>query len=180
MQKLMNVSKLFKCPHTSLANPDGIALITFGNSLRGDDGIASALCDILPANTLKTVCRFDLGSYTGFLADCIANHKAAIIVDATKNDNTIGTISILDLNAVLDKKDNLNLKASHGVSFLDELRLARVQNNLPKRIILFGVEIGNTNWQEKLSPELQKIMPALSTKLSYLITIVLEALQHNA
>lgn len=176
VKKLQN----HQCLHSKAKQAEGLALITIGNTLRSDDGAASYLCDALSAHVLNGVCRFDLGSYTGFLADCLAGHKAAIIIDSTSNGNRPGTVSIIDLGAMVSKSTPMNISSCHGFSLADELRLAEKHNKLPKRIIFFGVEISKADWNEHLSNALKDTIPVLVSNLSLLITKVVETLKQNA
>ena len=169
-----------KCHDSVLGDPQGLALITIGNSLRGDDGIASALCDALPSAATADACRFDLGSYTGHLADCLPGHSAAIIIDATRNGTAPGTVSLADLGASSDITSPLNIRSCHGFSLADELRLAKRLSQLPERIVFFGVEVSNVDWSDKVTPTLEKILPQLVNKLSVLVSQMQETLKRDA
>lgn len=180
MQPLSKLYKSPTCHHGIKPQPEGLALITIGNSQREDDGIAEALCDALPESALKGVCRFDLGSFTGYLGDCLCAHKAAIIIDSTNNGTGSGTVSIVNLGAVLDQASPMKIQSCHGFSLADELRLAKKFKNLPKRIIFFGIENSRTSWKNKLSSDLQARLPHIVEKLSLLVSTVLETLKRDA
>jgi hydrogenase maturation protease len=166
-----------RCHHAKLPEPEGLALITTGGGFSSDQGIAPALCDALPEGVLNGVCRFDLGSHVGFMADCLANHKAAIIIDSTMNGTAPGTVSIHDLAAGLKRTTPINIASQNGHSIAEELHLAKTSGKLPARTILFGVEaIGST----ELSIALQKSIPNLVENLSLLVSKVLEALKRNS
>ncbi len=179
----MNTAKTISnghCQHSHQAEPSGLALITVGNSLRGDDGIGSSLCDVLPESVMKDVCRFDLGSYTGYLHECLVGHKAAIIIDSTKNGTAPGTVSLMDLAAMLDRATVMNVSSCHGFSLADELRIAKHYGTLPKRLIFFGVEVDAVDWTERLSSALEQKLPQLVQNLSVLVSKVVETLKRNA
>ncbi len=169
-----------ECKHKRLSEPNGLALITIGNSLRGDGGVAAALSHCLPEHLAREVCRFDLGSYSGVLQECLIYHKAAIIIDSTSNDTAPGTVSIVDVSHILDQTELLNLRSCHGFSLSEEMRSAKKRGRLPKRIIFFGVEIDKTDWNDKLSPELEAKLPKLVNKLSFLVAKVVETLNRDA
>lgn len=169
-----------RCLHDALPNLSRLALITIGNSLRGDDGIAARLCDALPDSASRDVCRFDLGPYTGFLKDCLYGHQAAIIIDATQNGTAPGTVSIIDLDAILQREAIINLNSCHGFSLADELRIAKQYDALPEQIIFFGIEIDKVEWTDKLSTKLENTLPQLVQDLSHLIEKVAERLKQNA
>lgn len=168
-----------RCQHSEQSNPAGLCIVTVGNSLRGDDGIASALCENLPETVLSDVCLFNLGTYTSYLSECLKGHKAAIIIDSTCDGMSPGSVSIIDLHALLEGP-NLNINSSHGFSVADELKLAKQLGSLPNRLIFFGVEIGQVNWKETISPALQEKLPLLVSNLAFLVQRILETLRKDA
>lgn len=168
-----------RCQHSELVQPAGLCIVTVGNSLRGDDGIASALCEHLPATVLSDVCVFNLGTYSNYLSDCLKGHKAAIIIDSTCDGLSPGSVSIIDLHALLEGP-NLNINSSHGFSVADELKLAKQLGSLPNRLIFFGVEIGEVNWKETISPALKEKLPLLVSNLAFLVQRILETLRKDA
>ena len=168
-----------RCHHSQAEHASGLAIVTIGNSLRADDGIASALCDQLPHETMVDACRFDLGTYSNYLSECLKGHKAVIIIDSTCDGRSPGSITIVDLNSLLESS-TLDIKSTHGFSLLDELKLAKEQDLLPPRLIFFGVEIGEINWKESISPALQEKLPQLVKNLAFLVQKMLEALRKDA
>jgi hydrogenase maturation protease len=168
-----------RCLHSDLVQQDGLCIVTVGNSLRGDDGIASALCENLPESVLSDVCVFNLGPYTNYLSECLNGHKAAIIIDSTCDGLSPGSVSIIDLHALLEGP-NLNINSSHGLSVADELKLAKQLGSLPTRLIFFGVEIGAVNWNETISPALKEKLPLLVSNLAFLVQRILETLRKDA
>lgn len=170
-----------QCSHSDQEIPSGLCIITIGNNLRGDDGIAMKICDKLPPTLADDVCRFDLGTYTSYLGSCLQGHKAAIIIDSTSNSCTPGSITIVDLKAYLEdqKGSPLGVKTTHGFSLVDELKLLSEVSELPDRLMLLGVEVKDVN-SEKVSPALQSKVPQLVSNLSFLVERILETLKKNA
>jgi hydrogenase maturation protease len=172
-------SLISPCRHSAQDEPTGLCIITVGNSLHGDDGISSSLCDRLPARVFEDACRFDLGPQTISLSDCLRGHRAAIIIDSTCDGIAAGSVSIVDLSGMLDQP-HLNLNSTHGCSAIEELKLAMQQKELPDRIIFFGIGIGEVNWKEKLSPHMEKKLPQLVNNLAFLVEKILETLKKHA
>jgi hydrogenase maturation protease len=169
------------CIHQSpKAQPGGLSLVTIGNSLRGDDGIAQAVCDNLPVGTLKSVCRFDVGSFTYFLIDALRGHLTNIVVDATSSGLAPGTITQLDLDQVIRSKSPFQLSFSHGLSLVEELKIASWKGLVSKSILFVGIEVANTEWQERLSTQLQGKLPEITKMVDELIQKQLENLTVNA
>ena len=179
----MQVARLLsnlECEHFHSDVAGGLALITVGSSLRGDEGLASALSQSLTKDRCKPVCRFDLGSYSGALYECLIRHKAAIIIDSTNNGTAPGTVSILDVSYILSQPEPLSISSCQGLMLSEEVRLAKKRGRLPKRIIFFGIEIDKADWNEKISAEVETKLPKLVSRLSLLVTKVVETLDDNA
>jgi len=169
-----------KCPHSDFGQSKGLAMITIGDSFRGDDGVAYALCKLLPKSTLQDVCQFHLGTHTEHLATCLQNHKGAIIVDSTSNGTAPGTVTILDLGAVVALATPLNIQSCHGLLLADELRIAKKLATLPERLIFFGIEVDRVERDARLSSAVREKLPRLERNLSLLIASVLETLKQDA
>ncbi|HEY9715692.1 MAG TPA: hydrogenase maturation protease [Chroococcales cyanobacterium] len=169
-----------QCSHNLEDSQAGLALVTIGNSLRSDDGVALALCDALPHRIKSTICRFDLGSHIEHLAACLKGHHSAVVVDSTQNGSEPGTVSILNLALLLESTSPLRVESCHGLSLADELRLAKREVRLPDRLIFFGIEANDVSWSESLTPALQQKLPGLVKHLSSLLEKILESLKRHA
>lgn len=168
------------CEHLSQRNDSGLCLITVGNSLRGDDGVAETLCNRLSAKVLANVCRFDLGTHTNYLRDCLTGHRAAFIIDSICDDEkSPGAVTVINLNELLGYQ-RVRIKSSHGLSIIDELQLAKEQGPLPEDITFFGVVIDEATWGETLSPPIVENLPSLVSQLTMLLESILESTPGNA
>ncbi|MGD9682242.1 MAG: hypothetical protein AB7W16_13735 [Candidatus Obscuribacterales bacterium] len=123
------------CPHLLASSSKGdLALIAVGNSLVAGDSTALTLLERLSCKT--SACRFPVGIYTSVIAAIIACHRAYVIIDAMPDaEETEEHETLIPLTrAVLDNRapGSPGLRASHGLSFMDELRiLARTDKTLP-------------------------------------------------
>ncbi len=179
----MQVARLLsnlECKHSDNEHAGGLAVITVGNSLRGDHGLAAALSKSLPEDLRKSCCRFDLGSYSGFLQECLIRHKAAIIIDATNNGTAPGTVTMLDVSYILTQAEPLKINSCQGLMLSEEVRLAKKRGRLPKQIIFFGIEIDKADWNEKISDDVQRKLPQLVNRLSFLVSKVAKTLSDHA
>jgi hydrogenase maturation protease len=167
--------QLPRCAHCS-NEIDGVALIALGDASLRDGTVAVAVCKALPRTTVEGVCRFDVDSSIG-LAECLQRHKAAIIVDATRNGDPPGTVSLLDLSGMNEHEGQIDLRPCYAISLPHELRLAKTTSGLPRRIIFVGIEVANSRDQLKLNPELSSQLPHLVNSLSRLVTTVVEAVK---
>lgn len=152
-----------------------LAIITIGNTLRTDDGIAERICESLPENTFAQITKYDLGLFTNLLGEAIKGQDAAIIVDAVCSGKAEGTVTEINLNSVLSGSESISLRTCHGISILDELKLLQIQNEaLPARFLLFGIEVQNTNWKDSISKTLEQVLPEIRAKLILSISRLLE------
>jgi len=164
-----------------MAKAEGFALITIGDALGADECIPTKLCDQLEKSTaLKDICRFDLGPHTDSLSECLSSHKGAIIIDSTQNGTAPGTVSIMDLGAMVERTTPINIRSCHGFSLADELRATKRSGRLPKRIIFFGIEINDVEVGDKLNSKLAAKLPLLVNNLSLLMTKLLETVKKDA
>lgn len=172
-------SKLAICPHQVDKVRSGIAIVSIGNPLRHDDGIAFRIVESLSPWVKEEVCCFNLETYSQFLIECIAHHEVAVIVDATSKQNSVGDVGILDLNKMLEShinaKVNLRINSCHSFAFSDELKLAQNAGRLPDKLFFFGIEIADTTWGQGLSQELELKVDAIRDQLeSFLKSIFLK------
>lgn len=127
------------CPHLTASPETGdLAIIAVGNSLVAGDSSALILLDRLSEK--NGVCKFPVGIYTSVIPEIISGHRAFLILDAIPEDDETFPFSLIPLTgAVLDNRspDSPGLRASHGLSFMDELRiLARTRQTLPEGYFL--------------------------------------------
>lgn len=178
----MQDTSSFRCRHQQSTEhpPEGLALISIGNSLRGDDGVASVLCDSLSGKTLQMVCRFDLGCFTANIGDCLPGHRYCIIVDSMVASSPIGTVLVIDLLTAVRKPSWPVLQSSHGFSLLDELRIASARIQLPERVVFFGIEVGTNDWSSALTASMKERLARLVDELTAVVLNIMEPEGINA
>lgn len=164
-----NQAGIFHCRHGSAGSRGRLALVTIGNTLRGDDGIAQAVCNALGEAIAKSVCRFDLGTHTNLLPLCLAGHDTAIILDAVATGGTPGSLTILDLTHPARACSAGNISATHALSLVDELKIAGRAGCLPGKTLFFGIEVQDAGWGKDLSEALRSRLPVLARELERLI-----------
>jgi len=170
-------AKDVQCVHNALKIPDGLAFITFEGSSSGSSGFASALWDVMPARVLQGVCRFNLATPKGMLANCLAGHRAAVLIDSIDMGAAPSRVSILDLSTMIERALPLNLGSAHGLALAEELKEAKRSNRLPGRIIFFEFEVDSAARPEDY------LKPFLSVSVknsSLLLETVIETLKKEA
>lgn len=126
-------------------------IIGIGNLFRGDDAAG-----LLAARRLKDlvgdraeVMEADPGGLD--LLDLMADASTLILIDAARSGRPPGTIQRLDASAG-PVSGGLFPHSSHAFTALDAIELGRTLGLLPPRVIVFGVEVGDTGTGLALSP----------------------------
>lgn len=164
--------ELLRCTEHTQCN--GTVLVSIGNALRQDDGIGQALIDNLVEEGSTDFCRFDLGTYSNYLLECLKGHDKAIVIDSTADTGNPGKVTVLNLNEVIRKRQALKLNSCHGFSLMDELQLARWQQDLPTKLLFFGVEANGCDWTEGLTSLLKERLNAITKQLQSVIASLTE------
>jgi hydrogenase maturation protease len=153
------------CPHHDSTNRAGLAVIAIGNTLRADDGIGKLLSEKLPEPLSDQVCRFNIESTTQLVTNCLHCHKAAIIIDAMFSGGKPGESTVIDLHAVVRQTKAGVVNSCHGLSIIDELRIASLTSNLPDRLVFFGIEAECADWGAGISESVKERFPELVLEL---------------
>jgi Ni,Fe-hydrogenase maturation factor len=168
-----------ECSHEH-GQENGIAIVFMAALVQGD-ALPARLSKALSNTALENVCHFEISPHQGRLATCLSNHKAAIIIDSTHTDALAGTVSIMDLSAMLDKTTPIKIDSCHGLAMARELRSAKRSGTLPKRVVFFGVEVGDTHKNDgNTKRPADETPPQIIDSLCSLIGKVLETLKRNA
>ena len=148
-----------RCNHGSDDIAGRIVLLSIGNELRSDDGVACRILNALQ-KLEPDICFFDLACHTGFIPECLPGHSAAIIVDATCNGASPGDLSIVRIADPENCRAMLP-RSSHSLSLSDELSFLANTGRLPAQLYFIGIEVASVDWLNKLSPTLEEKMPKL-------------------
>jgi hydrogenase maturation protease len=144
-----------------------VTLISLGNELRRDDGIASEICRSLP-DALKTRFEyFDLGIHGEQIATYMKDAEHAIVVDAMLAPDAVGNIAVF----ATDQLGNTWPSATHGMSWFNELQLAKC--TVP--VTFVGVAVCDDGWGKGFSPAVKNAQNLLTQRLAKVCTKVLES-----
>ena len=127
-------------------------VIGVGNPMRGDDGVGAAVVEVLSTDPDIETFAFDGDGME--LMVLWEGRQNVIIVDATQSDEPAGTIMCFEAhNQELPK--NLFRHSTHQFGVVEAVEMARVLGELPERLVLIGVEGGDYDLGEGLSPPVQ-------------------------
>jgi hydrogenase maturation protease len=133
-------------PHSS-----AIRIIGLGNGMRGDDAIG-----LVAARRIRQA----IGNHAQVIeaemagVDLIELMKGAhsvMLIDAARSGQAPGTIHRLDASAG-PIGSQMFPRSSHALGTVDALELARAMGVLPATVIVYGVEVDNTEAGQRLSP----------------------------
>jgi hydrogenase maturation protease len=137
------------------------AIIGLGNPLRGDDGVGVRVAELLAACQLpKDVEVIDGGTQGLGVVNLMEGRQRVIFVDAANIGKTPGefirfTLDEVDLSggsSPLGEGQHLNV---HYAGLREALLLAQALDTLPRTVVVFGVQPANTDWESRLSPEVE-------------------------
>lgn len=148
-----------------------VAVIGVGNLLMGDDGIGIHVVEELNRRVYPPNIEILDAMMDPFLVlEYLDKKDLGIIVDAYHGGKAPGTVHIVSLNTnELDKyTEDFNLSL-HDFKFLDALRAAEQAYQLPKKIVLIGVEPDQLKPTMELSPLIRKAVPEIIKKIEGII-----------
>jgi hydrogenase maturation protease len=140
-----------------------ILVMGVGNVLLSDEGVGVHTIEYMRDKPLPDYLNTLDGGTGGFhLLSLIDEYKKMILIDATIDDNPVGTLRVLQPRF---SKDFPRALTTHDIGLKDLLDTASVLNKLPK-IMLIVVTISPI--QEiglKLSPEIEALLPIIYQKV---------------
>jgi hydrogenase maturation protease len=144
-----------------------IVVIGVGNLLMGDDGIGIHVIGELEKRSYPPNIEIYDAMMNAFLVlEYLDKKDVGIIVDAYHGGEAPGKVHIVSLNPnKLDRyTEDFNLSL-HDFKFLDALRSAEQAYQLPKKIVLIGVEPDRLEPTMELSPRIRKAVPEIIKRI---------------
>ncbi len=144
--------------------PGTIKVIGVGQSLRGDDGAGLAAvrlwAETFQPKTPHPQVQLELAELPGIaLLDLLAGSSQAILADAVRSGAEPGTLHVLSI----DQLDAFGGGAgsAHGWGVAETLALGRQLSpeKFPKEVVMIGIEAGQLDLGESLSPQVQAALP---------------------
>jgi hydrogenase maturation protease len=161
-----------------------VIVIGIGQSLRGDDGAGLAVVRLwqqaYPLTAGRVDVRVELVELPGTaLLNLLEGAEVAILVDAVHTAEASGGAapsgampgSVHILNEEQLAVFAAGSGSAHGWGVAETLSLGRqlMPDSLPGRVILVGIEIGQVNLGENLSPQVEAALPAIADRLEQLV-----------
>ncbi len=137
---------------TEVSKPERTVIIGIGNPTRCDDGVGHAVARVLDAKGLPNTQVVQLSGEGTALCQAWADADQAFVVDAVMSGAPPGTVRRINVHKqVLPTR--VFRGSSHVFGLAEAVELARALDQLPRRLIVYGIE--GRNWSNGigLSPE---------------------------
>lgn len=132
--------------------------IGVGNPFRGDDGAGTAVLHFIRS---KIPADVKVVEETGDGAELLEAWKGvdrAILVDAVQSGAPPGTIHRIDASA--EKLPSwFSRSSTHAFGVAEAIELARTMNELPARVVIYGIAGLDFSAGTELSPEVAQVVP---------------------
>lgn len=128
------------CPHKNPNVAQGLVVIAIEDP---QHSFLGNFCSGLADPTLENICRYIINAESDDLATYLKDHKAAIIIDSAADGCPPGTVSLMDLGAMVEKSTPLRINSRHGFYLARQLRHLKKSGGLPHRILFFAVGSGD-------------------------------------
>lgn len=140
-------------------------VLALGNTLRGDDGVATAVLQAILAHpTLPEKIDLVDGGTPGLeTALLLEGYVRAIIIDAADMGLAAGAWRrFLPGNGRLPARDAHLTGTMHTAGLAEALALGDALGILPSEVIVYGIQPADIGWQEGLSAAVQTAVPQVA------------------
>jgi hydrogenase maturation protease len=128
-----------------------VRVIGVGNELAGDAAAGVLVARGLEGRLAGRASIIEAGSVGLAVLDLMAGARAVILVDAVRSGAAAGLVHRLDASA-----GSLGPVASagstHALGVLEAVELGRALGSLPLRLVVYGIEAGDTRMGAPLTP----------------------------
>lgn len=132
-------------------------IIGLGNGMRGDDAVGLLVARRLRQEVGDRVEVIEAEMVGVDLIELMRGAHSVILIDAAQSGQTPGTIHRFDASAG-PIGSQIFPRSSHALGTVDALELARAMGVLPTTVIVYGIEAGNTEAGQPLSPAVTKAL----------------------
>ena len=130
-------------------------IIGVGNLFRRDDGAGPACASMVKLKAPPGVKVLIRSGEAADLLECWGPEDEVVIIDAMKAGLVPGSFKRID--ALVAKFPVEDFKfSSHSFGVAEAVELGKVLSRLPKSLVVYGIEAGETGDGEGLTPEVEK------------------------
>jgi hydrogenase maturation protease len=141
-------------------------ILGIGNTLLADEGLGIHLLEYLRERLpdLAGVSFVDGGTLSFTLAPQIEDCDNLIVLDAAQLQAAPGTIALL-VGSDMDRFVSGGKRSVHEVGLVDLMSIARLQDRLPARRALLGIQPLTLGWGEHTSEVVGRAIPAAADRV---------------
>jgi hydrogenase maturation protease len=150
--------------------PDSTSLIIgVGNLYRSDDAVGIMIARKIKQTVSNGVSVKELSGEGTSLMDSWQGYEQVYIVDAVSSGVSPGSIHRMDAS-----KEPIPSKffscSTHDFGVAEAIEMARALGQLPRKLLLFGIEGNNYQPGEKMSAEVEQAMEFVADEVLQLVT----------
>ncbi|WP_158243176.1 hydrogenase maturation protease [Acidimangrovimonas sediminis] len=134
-------------------------VIGLGNTLLGDDGVGVRVVGALRDLGARGLTLVDGGTMGFRLADLVARAGACILVDAADLGAPPGHVAALTPDDLQARFADGHRSSAHEAGLIDLLGLVRLEDRLPRRLMVVAIQPGPIDWGEDLSAAVSAALP---------------------
>jgi hydrogenase maturation protease len=144
-----------------MSSPKGeppVLVIGIGNSCRGDDSVGRIVARRIRRQNLPFLRTIEHEGEGASLMELWKGAGSVIVVDAVASDSLTGTLHRFDalLQSLPGKIFNVS---THAFGLVEAVELARALQQLPARLVVFGIEGKQFEVGAKLSSAVREAVP---------------------
>ena len=141
-----------------------IRIIGVGNTFRCDDGAGIAVVQHLRKQIKDGIALLDETGEGTSLMEAWKGATAVVLIDAAHASAAPGTIFRFDASAEEIPQQVFHC-STHAFGASDAIQLARVLNELPPRLIVYGIQGRHFGDGVELSPEVQRASRTVAARV---------------
>ena len=141
-----------------------LLVIGVGNPYRGDDAAGLLVAGVLKDMGLDSSMIVQQSGEGSALMETWKGAEAVILIDAVSSGGAPGEIHRLE-PVLQPLPAQMFHSSTHAFSLPDAIEMARALNELPPRLLLFGIEGRNFQAGAELSPEVSAAVPQVAKQV---------------
>lgn len=154
-----------------MKSENNILVLGIGNYLMGDEGVGVHVANRLESELVSGIDVVDGGTGGFHLLEFFESYEHVILIDATLDKNTIGTIRLIKPRFANDFPPAMS---THDIGLKDMVSALQLLDKMPN-IHLFVVSIESLQQQGiELTPEIENVVPTIIREVKKLISEINE------
>ena len=142
-----------------------VCVVGIGNPDCGDDSIGPLIIQKLEQDDLQETRLIKVSGETAGLIEIFAGNKIVILIDAIAAMSKPGTIHRFDATGNPLPSEMFSNYSTHSMGVNEAIEKGRALENLPERIIVYGIEGVSFDPGESICPEVSNHLEELTNRI---------------